>query len=162
MLITAEKLRADAPARRERIGKIGTCRHGTALEFIVLRDAVYVHFQIRHRKPPTHADIGRGEPCTLHADRRSDFEIGVHPRIRRIGAGNDRQPDGKPDERRMPVAVENDVCFADLKPLLLEYQVGEEIAEFGGEDADTRATMTSLIQWRLFSCRVTPVRVASV
>ena len=39
----------------------------------------------------------------------------------------------------MPVAVENDVCFADLKPLLLEYQIGEEIAEFGGEDADTRA-----------------------
>lgn len=63
----------------------------------------------------------------------------------------------------MPVAVENDVCFADLKPLLLEYQIGEEIAEFGGEDADTRAyPMTSLIQWRLFSCRVTPVRVASV
>ena len=62
----------------------------------------------------------------------------------------------------MPVAVENDVCFADLKPLLLEYQIGEEIAEFGGEDADTRAYLTSLIQWRLFSCRVTPVRVASV
>ena len=49
-----------------------------------------------------------------------------------------------------------------MQPFVLEYQVCEEIAELRGEDTDTGATITSLIQWRLLSWRVTPVTVATV
>ena len=61
----------------------------------------------------------------------------------------------------MSVAVVDREGFVDVKPLLLEDEVGEEVSEFGGEVPIPAPTMTSLIQWRLLSCRVTPVAVAT-
>lgn len=59
-------------------------------------------------------------------------------------------------------AVVHKLGLADMQPFVLEYQVCEEIAELRGEDTDTAPTITSLIQWRLLSWRVTPVTVATV
>lgn len=138
-LAAALQARPDEPPWRERVGDIRSDIDRRRLQIVALRDAIDRHAQVRDRQPASDTPIGRSEPRPLDPDRGTREELRPHPRRRRITSRHDGHAEVEAEKRRPAVTVVNHHRLRDVQPPLLENQVGEEIAQLRGENADAGA-----------------------